>query len=98
MSVGLAKELGNAFASFSFYLAAKTTFACFWEKSFAVASPIPEDAPVTITTLSLTFMTGLYHFGAKLFSDKKNCIGDVSSRTYFISSIPKSSRSAFVQI
>jgi len=59
MSVGIAKEWGNflaSVASLSFDLAASTTLAPFLARSTAVASPIPDEAPVTMATLSFIFI------------------------------------------
>ena len=43
-------------SSLSCERAAKTTLAQYWDNNLAVASPIPDEAPVTMTTLSLIFM------------------------------------------
>jgi len=56
ISVGTAREFCNRQASLfnlSFERAAIATFAPFLANNFAVASPIPSDAPVIMTTLFL---------------------------------------------
>jgi len=58
MSAGTAIESGNSRASrssLSFERATKANLAPLPESSFAVANPMPSDAPVTIATLPLTF-------------------------------------------
>jgi hypothetical protein len=52
--------------------AAKTTFAPFFESNLAVASPIPNDAPVMIATLSRIFILKLKLSEAKLFPFNNN--------------------------
>lgn len=53
MSVGTVKELGSSADSrsnFSFDRETRASFAPCFARSFAVARPIPEEAPVMITT------------------------------------------------
>jgi hypothetical protein len=74
MSVGIAKELGNSSASWfnlSLERAARATFAPRLASSLAVASPIPELAPVMITTLSLISICGNYTRGLPVETEGK---------------------------